>query len=384
MRFVTALLGVVAALVMLGVSGAMNYLFLSSLGKTPVEAQVLGAASAAADALKALLPFFIFWGWRAGRYSVAVPGLLVWLFFSGFSLLSAIGFAADNRGVFSHGRASINADYDRAAGELRDAEGKLASVPKHRPPGIVTEEIERQKQDWRWTSTKACTDATLPDSRAYCDAHYVVRAELAAGIEAQRLAGQIETLKGQIEKLEGAGAGQDADPQVSLLARLFGHDHDHIRLGLILIVALLVEIGSSLGLFLATSHGELFARRKTPGAVAVKEQGVSPAPTGASRSKSTAKPSAKKQKVGSVEDFCLECLVAAPERRLTPAELFEAYRAWCDGAGWETIGQQKFDRAFEAITKRVGLTNVNGRYVGIQICQRNIGSEKMLIEKASS
>jgi hypothetical protein len=362
MRFVTTLLGVAAALVMLGVSGAMNYLFLSSLGKTPVEAQVLGAASAAADALKALLPFFIFWGWRSGRYSVAIPGMLVWLFFSGFSLLSAIGFAADNRGVFSHGRASVNADYERAAAELREVEGRLAIVPKHRPSGIVTEEIERQKQDWRWASTKACTNATLPDSRAYCDAHFVLRAEHAAGVEAQRLAGQIETLKQQIEKLRHAGAGQDADPQVSLLARLFGHAHDRIRLGLILIAALLVEIGSSLGLFLATSHGELFARRKQENAIVHEQHDVSPQPTGDSRSKSKAKPFAKKQKIGAVEDFCLECLIAAPEGSLTLTQLFEAYRAWCNKVGYITTGKQEFDRSFQELSKQVGLHNERGQY----------------------
>jgi hypothetical protein len=369
MRFLTSLLGVIAALIMLGVSAAMNYLFLSSLGKTPLEGQVLGAASAAADGLKALLPFFIFWGWRSGRYAVAVPGFMVWLFFSGFSLLSAIGFAADNRGVFSHTRENVNAAYETAWADLLAAENRMRDIPKHRPVAVVTEDIESHKQDRRWRVTKDCAEATLPESRDYCARYYELRAELAAGTESQRLQVKIAALKEQTDRLRGEGAGQDADPQVSLLARVLGHEQSRVRLALIVVVALLVEIGSSLGLFLATSHSELFAR-KAEKAIPAKAKST-PEISARETPKAPATPPRKKKDkpVGAVEDFCLECLVTNAEGRMTLAELFEGYRAWCAVKRLTPLTQSAFRKAFQKIAKEVGVSEGEGCYEGFLLAK---------------
>ena len=59
-RHALGVLGVVAAGILLAVSAAMNYRFGYSLGKTEMDGQIYGAASAAADCFKALVPFFLF------------------------------------------------------------------------------------------------------------------------------------------------------------------------------------------------------------------------------------------------------------------------------------------------------------------------------------
>ncbi len=59
MRMILSSLGLMVSLVILLASVFMNYLFLSSMGKTPFEDYVFGAVSAAADILKALLPFLL-------------------------------------------------------------------------------------------------------------------------------------------------------------------------------------------------------------------------------------------------------------------------------------------------------------------------------------
>lgn len=368
MRMLTTLLGVLASLVLLGVSGAMNYLFLSSLGKTPVEAQVLGAASAAADMLKALLPFFIAWGWRAGRYAVALPGLFVWMFFAGFSLLSAIGFAADNRGVFSHTRESLNASYESALADLNASEAKLSKLPKHRAVSIVSEDIERHKQDRRWNSTKGCADATLPESRTFCEEYFALRAEMAAGIEEQRIARTVNDLKSEIERLRKAGAGQDADPQVSLLSRLFGHAESRVRLSLIIIVAILVEIGSSLGLFLATNHSALFARGVIPRTRESSRIEITPLLQGERETK----PVAGTIPVGDVVDFALDCLWPEAEGELTLAELFKRYRDWCICKNFGFLEEAKFESEFRELANKISLTCNNGGYPGVGLkCSRH-------------
>ena len=67
-RHALGVLGVLAAGVLLAVSCAMNWRFGVSLGRTEFDGQIYGAASAAADCMKALVPFFFF---ANGRLTVS-------------------------------------------------------------------------------------------------------------------------------------------------------------------------------------------------------------------------------------------------------------------------------------------------------------------------
>ena len=78
MRHVFGVFGCIAALILLGVSAAMNWQFGHSLGKTPFDAHVFGAASVAADCMKALMPFFIFGAIRNRNWSQALGGAALW------------------------------------------------------------------------------------------------------------------------------------------------------------------------------------------------------------------------------------------------------------------------------------------------------------------
>lgn len=342
MQSLFSCLGIGAALVMCAVSGAMNYLFMASLGKTPLEGHVLGAASAAADVLKALLPFFIAWSWAAGRMVASVSGTLAFLFFAGFSLLSAIGFSADNRGTLVDGRESTSQAYSRVQASLSDTEARRSGLPAHRPASVVTEEIGAHRQNRRWSSTKECANATEAESRAFCAEYFRLRAELAAANEFGRLTKQIASLQDESAKLRQDGAGQDSDPQVSLLSRIAGQEPEPVRLALTVAVALLVEIGASLGLFLASGH-----RVRT----------VSAAPS---------LPAAKH--AGCVEEFCLEALSASPRSTLAMDDLQCAYEAWCASKGLAALDAATFRTTFVAIADAIGLAPEGSGYGGITLC----------------
>lgn len=337
MKEILSLIGAIAALVMCAVSAAMNYLFLSSLGKTPLEGQVLGAASAAADVLKALLPFFIAWSWQSRRFVATVSGSLAFGFFAGFSLLSAIGFAADNRGVLTQQRHDLTSTYIRMQGIREHADKRRDTLPPHRPAAIVTEEIERHRQNRRWGSTTACTDATEVLSREYCADYFSLRAELAAAQESERLASEIKALDAELARLRAKGAGQDSDPQVSLLSRIMGQEKEPVHLALIIAVALLVEIGASLGLFLAGGHK-------------IKHEVTAGAPD---------------RPVGSVEDFCLEALVPSPTLNISTSAMHGFYRQWCDRRDFAALPHELFDRDFGEIARQVCLRNQDDFYLGV-------------------
>lgn len=340
MRHVFSVIGVFAALVMCIVSGAMNYLFLSSLGKTALEGQVLGAASAAADLLKALLPFFIAWSWQARRVVAALAGSLAFAFFAVFSFFSALGFAADNRGALVEGREALTATYNAVQAEQAALEARLAALPVHRPVSLVREDLESHKQNRRWSATKDCTDATEAESRTYCTRYFGLRTELAAGTEGESLSGKIAALKQEAARLSDAGAGQLTDPQVSLLSRVLGQSPEPVRVALTIAVAMLVEIGASLGLFLASGHGV---------------------------AKLHAAPQASLPQTGSVEDFCLEALMPAKGGTVSAGDLFGAYQAWCEGRGVTALSAAEFAETFAALANNIGLSAEAGRYGGIAL-----------------
>ncbi len=68
MRHALGVLGVLAAGVLLAVSAAMNWRFGFSLSRTEFDGQIYGAASAAADCTKALVPFFFFAAWAVPTF----------------------------------------------------------------------------------------------------------------------------------------------------------------------------------------------------------------------------------------------------------------------------------------------------------------------------
>jgi hypothetical protein len=343
LRTLLSILGVCAALVLCAVSGVMNYLFMASLGKTPLEGQVLGAASAAADVLKALLPFFIAWSWAAKRV-VAALGALVFVFFAGFSLLSAIGFAADTRVTLVEGRENLAHSLDRVMGSLNTLEARRSGLPVHRPAAVLEQEIEAKRQNRRWHATKDCSNATEGESRTFCEEYFRLRAELAAAQEAERLSMEIGSLQVEGAKLRENGAGQDSDPQTSLLSRITGQDPEPVRFALTIAVALLVEIGASLGLFLASGHNL--------------------GPALADRIKPTAMP------IGCIEEFCLDALVAAPGLALTLEELLRGYQAWCRRRTSVPMSEEMFSERFSYLAQAIDLPYGQGGYRGLAINQK--------------
>lgn len=347
MTTILSLLGIAAALLMAAVSLGMNYLFLFSLGKSPLEGQVLGVASAAADLLKCLLPFFIAKAWASKRKAAALSGSLVWAFFTAFSLLSAIGFAADNRGAVSEARAALSDQLKGLEGDLKAAQDKRAALPAHRPAAIVAAALRAHEQNRRWASSKECHEATTSESRAFCTAYFDLKAEAAAAQAQEKFDAEIAALKAKIASLRQAGAGENSDPQLSLLSRIFAAHQDKVRLTLIILIALLVEAGSSLGLYLASGHGAQ-TKRSDP---APASEASPPEPL-----LIEAKP------IGSIEDFCLEALVPMPQGSLSADQLYAGYADWCQARDYTALDRATFIRLFDNLATAIPIVQANGHW----------------------
>ena len=126
MRHIIGFFGVLAAGILLVVSAAMNWRFGYSLGKTDLDGFIYGSASASADCLKALIPFFFFAALRNKIWSQALAAAVVGLVCVAYSLTSALGHAALNRFDSTGQRAVAAQKYQDLRSELQNAQGRLS------------------------------------------------------------------------------------------------------------------------------------------------------------------------------------------------------------------------------------------------------------------
>lgn len=259
-RHALGVLGVLAAGVLLAVSAAMNYRFGFSLGKTPTDGQIYGLASAAADCFKALAPFFFFAAVRSKMWSQAMAAAVVWLVVTAYSMTSAVGHAALNRLDTTGQRAVEAANYKDLRADAKRAQEQLAWIPQHRPAATVEADLNGMKSQRFWAATQGCTDATLKASRDFCQQFHKLSAELASARESAKLESRIAEITAKLGQATGPGHGTvlaEADPQASVLSKLLGIDIDTVQTALTLFVALLIEIGSGFGMYVAFAHWDI-------------------------------------------------------------------------------------------------------------------------------
>ncbi len=157
MRHALGILGVLAAGILLAVSAAMNWRFGFSLGRTEFDGQIYGAASAAADCLKALVPFFFFAAIRNRMWSQAAASAVVWVVVTAYSLTSALGHAALNRFDSAGQRTVVAQSYKDMRKDLTRAQDQLGRIPQSRPAAAVQADIDNAKNQRPWGWTKGCT-----------------------------------------------------------------------------------------------------------------------------------------------------------------------------------------------------------------------------------
>ena len=232
MRHVFGAVGCLAALSLLCVSGAMNWQFGFSLGKTEFDSHVFGVASLAADGLKALLPFFIFAAWRQRNWSQALGGTALWVVCILYAVTSALGFAALNRSDTAGTRTIQAAKYEDIRGQLDRIAQQQSWLEKHRSVSMVEAELKGAQQNYRWQSTKGCTDATVSLSREFCETYHKLEAELAAAKKNETLEKQADGLRAELSGFGGLAAVKISDPQANFIARLLGIDISQVETGL--------------------------------------------------------------------------------------------------------------------------------------------------------
>ncbi len=421
-RHILGVLGVIAASVLLVVSMMMNYKFGSSLGKTETDAHIYGMASAAADCFKALAPFFFFAALRNRVWSQAVAAALVWVVVTGYAFTSALGHAALNRFDTSGQRVAASTNYKDTRAEFEETEKQLkwATATAHRPVGTVEAEINVLKAQRAWMTTKECTDATMRSSREFCQQYFKLEAEHASGVYAEKLRVRRAELAAQTNKATGAAVLGMADPQANVIARLTGLELETVQTALMLFVALLIEIGSGFGMYVAFAywrpnqslHGEARPARKVEqqprqpeeNQAAIQEaQPASkpdpiwtsePAPAGENGDAVASGPPAIRplgdndnkttQKwimpENDVELFYKQVVVEEDSVSIVSQDLYDGYKIWAKSKEKRPLNHSRFSEDFEKLGYKTVQVGGRQRYVGITLAP---GLRAELEKKAS-
>jgi hypothetical protein len=347
----------------------MNWRFGYTLGKSEFESQLYGGASAAADCFKALLPFFIFAALRNRSYSQALGGALLFAVCFSYSLSSSLGFAALNRADITGLRvlkvethADLRADLERSREELK-------ALPAHRPVGTVAGEIEAFKQNGRWLSSAGCADATAAKSMSYCEGFFKLKAELAIAEQADKLEAKISHLNARVSELDSAAAAKATDPQSQMLASLTGRSTEEIQLGLTLLIALLVELGASLGFYTAFSYWRIFDVKGLPAPepVRVPMPAFAPIPVLQALPNSSDPELRAAQPKTDVELYFEERVGWENGSSVTALALYDDYCQWCEAKAKQPLGLPIFTRRFSDLGVQKAKVAGRIRYMDVRL-----------------
>lgn len=232
-----------AALAFVVVSGVMNALFLSSLGRSMSERALLAVVSVAADAAKAALPVLILWLWTCKAWAQVSLAVLMLAVLIVVSLASGTGYAAAMRGVAVTKYEVRTERTKRLKDDLTALDRQLETSAAVRAVAVIDAEQRVLHLDRLWSSTKACTDVTQSASRTFCASVRRLDVERASAVERQRQGERRGQLLAQLNNEAGVGETADASLQVAAIAELLGFDVGRVRQGFSLATALVLELG---------------------------------------------------------------------------------------------------------------------------------------------
>jgi hypothetical protein len=373
----------------------MNWRFGFSLGKTELDGQIYGAASAAADCFKALVPFFFFAAIRNKMWSQATASAVLWVVVTAYSLTSALGHAALNRLDTTGQRAVDAASYKDLRADLKRAQDQLGWIPQHRPAQTVQAEIDGLKNQKAWGWTKGCTEVASKSNRDYCQKFHALGSELASAEQAGKFEARIADINAKLASVKGTSASAEADPQAAVLTKLAGLIVPGIKVedmqtALTFFVAVLLEVGSGFGMYVAFATWRLYDEaapsvrrvnmRQEPETIEDKEEPEVLVPvskpalaeTVVERARVEANDNGSRWQIpvgvpdNDVQRFVKERIVYDKDSDIVSLEVYEDYCRWSEEQGKSALALPSFGREFGKLCDK---RKIGGRvrYFGVAL-----------------
>ena len=364
MKYLMSGIGVLLALGFMAVTAVINWRYGELLGRELMDQRIYAATSMLGDISKAVVPFFIWWAVKNKRGGVAVAGAMVWLLASGYSLTSLLGFAEFNRASTSGTISAKSTDYRDLRTELERKQKERAAFGTFEPASVVESKLAALQQDKRWLSSQQCKDATTATSREFCASYNTMSAGKSKALEAVRLDGEIDALRQKVGALAGSARIEEGDAQASALGRLSGWQLLNVQTGLSVWFVVMLELGSSLGLFIALNHGELQrAVRESAEKKAGKVNTLRPPPPDVVRpvpsvtdkvGPSRALPApVVVRPTGDVAKFARARIEVVAGASVGLDQLHADYCVWCETSSSTALSRSEFEARFGELAKLV-------------------------------
>jgi hypothetical protein len=315
-----------------------------------------------------------------------------------YSMTSALGHAALNRLDSTGQRASEAAAYKDLRADSKRAQEQLAWIPAHRPGETVAAEVNVLKAQRQWTLTKECTQITGKAGRDFCQQFHKLNAEHASALQSEKLETRIAGNNSKLAKAGGGTVMAEADPQASVLAKITGLDISTVQTALTIFVALLIEIGSGFGMYVAFAYWRLHDRKAEPvvapasahavaGHPAVWADEVAAAPSEEEPAAQTAPgpriandnrvPARPLVPESDIQRYYRERVVAAAEHAsLTSSELYEDYCRWCEEKERIPFAHPRVTREIAELGVKKERIGKRTRYFGIALRSAAMASEE--------
>lgn len=227
-------------------SANANYSFGLTWGNTEQASQTIAWASVASDVMKAIFPIFVIYFWVKGAKWPMFCALVVSIVTICYSFVAAIGFASTARMAKSD-KLTIEAhntiDWKQ---ELKRLKQKQSWYTSQRGRGAVEADMAKMQGTTRWKWTDGCnkSETNTAKSRAFCAEYKSLQAELITIAEGEKIDKKVAHARAMMQTAKNLSG----DTQSEFLSDIFDITVSNATIGTMLLLVLLLELGSSLGL----------------------------------------------------------------------------------------------------------------------------------------
>jgi hypothetical protein len=212
---------------------------------TVTSSQVNAYASLAIDILKTAMVIAASLAFAARAWVLATTSSMIFVLCFAWSSQNAIGYVLSERAAAIDGRGQTADQWGALKAEYDEAMKRRRMVPDARPETVVRADIARLEADPAFTRTKACSDATKPDSITFCERWRGVQAEIAASASASLYDAKLDRLRGELDSRKRVTS---AEPLMAVAASVFGAGERTVETGRSVAYASLVELVAAFGL----------------------------------------------------------------------------------------------------------------------------------------
>lgn len=335
--------GILVSIGLIAVSVALNVRMGYRSAGSDIDGKLYGLGAGLGDCLKAISPFMASWGIRQGDVLAVASAMVLFIICTGYSFMASLGFAAEQRA----GRAGVAQGVIDSYGDLRAEktrlQDRLAFLGPQRSVSAVEADIKAifSTRAWKDGQTVGVVSADCSlnrkATRTACERVAKLQVERESAAAAEEVASNLDALLAKLSGRINQPVVQTIDAQVDALAKVAGLvtaaiGKEQIGLGLSLLLACFIEVGSGLGLYMVTTPWRV---RNTAAQLESPAKGVG-------------------KRLGHVDAYMLACVLPGNDL-LSESALHADYVRWCRTRNEVAYGKEEFARRFARLAAECGL-----------------------------